>query len=45
LFTILNGTVRITDFEENGDERLSQEDIDVLKLEENTWGLLQALMP
>jgi hypothetical protein len=36
---------RLVEIEEIDDERVSQEDRDVLRLEENTWGLLQALMP
>jgi hypothetical protein len=36
---------RLAEMEENDDGSLSQEDRDVLRLEENTWGLLQALVP
>lgn len=36
---------RLAEFEENGGARTSQEDIDLLRLEQNTWGLLQAVMP
>ena len=36
---------RLVELEENEEERVSQEDTDLLRLEQNTWGLLQALMP
>ncbi|KAJ6620333.1 107-domain-containing protein [Mycena sp. CBHHK59/15] len=36
---------QLVDYEENGDGRLSQEELDLLRLERDTWGLLQAVMP
>jgi len=35
---------RIDEFEDRPDSRSLQEEIEVLRLEENTWGLLQALI-
>ncbi|KAJ7118836.1 nuclear pore protein 84/107 [Mycena epipterygia] len=36
---------QLVDYEENGDGRLTQEELDLLRLERDTWGLLQAVMP
>ncbi|KAF8151524.1 nuclear pore protein 84/107 [Crassisporium funariophilum] len=36
---------QIQEFEDSTDSRTLREDIEVLRLEENTWGLLQAVMP
>lgn len=36
---------RLAEFEENLDERADPSEIEALRMEANTWGLLQALMP
>jgi nuclear pore complex protein Nup107 len=36
---------RIAELEERPSNSVSRDEIDLLKLEENTWGLLQAVMP
>ncbi|KAJ6459798.1 nuclear pore protein 84/107 [Mycena vitilis] len=36
---------QLLDYEENGDGRTTQEELDLLRLERDTWGLLQAVMP
>ncbi|KAJ7273472.1 nuclear pore protein 84/107 [Mycena haematopus] len=36
---------QLVDYEENGDGRSTQEELDLLRLERDTWGLLQAVMP
>ncbi|KAJ7494494.1 nuclear pore protein 84/107 [Mycena galericulata] len=36
---------QLLDYEENGDGRSTQEELDLLRLERDTWGLLQAVMP
>jgi hypothetical protein len=42
---VLNMLLRLVEFEENGEQKPPQEDLDLLRLEQNTWGLLQAVMP
>jgi hypothetical protein len=44
LYLILFGH-RLTEFEENRDERAHPEELAALRMEANTWGLLQALIP
>ncbi|KAJ7221638.1 nuclear pore protein 84/107 [Mycena pura] len=36
---------QLVDYEENGDPRTTQEELSLLRLERDTWGLLQAVMP
>ncbi|KAJ7349466.1 nuclear pore protein 84/107 [Mycena albidolilacea] len=36
---------QLVDYQENGDGRSTQEELDLLRLERDTWGLLQAVMP
>ncbi|CAK5283093.1 unnamed protein product [Mycena citricolor] len=36
---------QLVDLEENGDGQTTQEELDLLRLERDTWGLLQAVMP
>ncbi|KAF7298503.1 Nuclear pore complex protein [Mycena kentingensis (nom. inval.)] len=36
---------QLVDLEENRDARTTQEDLELLRLERDTWGLLQAVMP
>jgi hypothetical protein len=36
---------RLAEFEDNRDERAHPEELAVLRMEANTWGLLQALIP
>ncbi|RDB21680.1 hypothetical protein Hypma_011219 [Hypsizygus marmoreus] len=36
---------QIADYEENPSTRTSQEEMDLLRMEQSTWGLLQAVMP
>jgi hypothetical protein len=36
---------RLIEYEESGDGKLNQEELDLLRLERDTWGLLQAVMP
>ncbi|KAJ7695686.1 nuclear pore protein 84/107 [Mycena rosella] len=36
---------QLVDYDENGDGRLTHEELDLLRLERDTWGLLQAVMP
>jgi hypothetical protein len=36
---------RLAEFEENLDDRAHAEELAALRMEENTWGLLQALIP
>jgi nuclear pore complex protein Nup107 len=36
---------RITEAENSASSDVSQEELDVLRMEANTWGLLQAVMP
>jgi len=43
-FMAHNLLFRIDDFEDRPDSRSLQTEIEILRLEENTWGLLQALM-
>lgn len=38
-------TSRIAEWEELGDGRTTREELDLLRLEQHTWGLLQAVMP
>ncbi|KAK7023754.1 nuclear pore complex protein [Favolaschia claudopus] len=36
---------QLVDYEENGDGKWTQEELDLLRLERDTWGLLQAVIP
>ncbi|KIM73766.1 hypothetical protein PILCRDRAFT_55142, partial [Piloderma croceum F 1598] len=36
---------QLAEFEENLDDRAHAEELAALRMEENTWGLLQALIP
>ena len=36
---------RLNEFEENLDERPDPHEVEALRMEANTWGLLQALIP
>ncbi|KAJ6546893.1 nuclear pore protein 84/107 [Mycena capillaripes] len=36
---------QLVEYEENGDGRTTQEELELLRLERDTWGLLQAVMP
>ncbi|KXN92482.1 hypothetical protein AN958_07429 [Leucoagaricus sp. SymC.cos] len=36
---------QLDEYEEAGDDQRSSEELELLRLEENTWGLLQAVMP
>ncbi|KAJ7272963.1 nuclear pore protein 84/107 [Mycena rebaudengoi] len=36
---------QLIEYEESGDGKLNQEELDLLRLERDTWGLLQAVMP
>lgn len=38
-------SARIAEYEDSADARITKDEIDLLRVEENTWGLLQAVMP
>ncbi|PPQ97470.1 hypothetical protein CVT26_002818, partial [Gymnopilus dilepis] len=45
LAAVLDPEVGIEDLEDRADSRNLRDEIEVLQLEQNTWGLLQAVMP